>query len=95
MYTYRHKPLFPGDSTGFTADDSRLVAPGAWGAYNLRVRSNCQTTTAHQMDTKNLKILTFNVRTLRTEEGLVDLENGLLDIKWDVMGLSEGMERRL
>lgn len=38
---------------------------------------------------KNLYILTFNVRTLRTDAHLIQLENALEKIKWHILGISE------
>ena len=52
----------------------------AEGAKNLWVR------TGHQW---NLTIGTYNVRSLRTDDRLTELETELDNMKWDVMGLCE------
>ncbi|XP_050561583.1 uncharacterized protein LOC126912619 [Spodoptera frugiperda] len=88
--TTNNWPQVPGVSSSDDADDSRLNHSGARGAYNPRVRTpNCRTTLANQMDSDKLKILTFNVRTLGTEERLIELEHALSHIKWDIIGLAE------
>ncbi|KAK4873278.1 hypothetical protein RN001_015307 [Aquatica leii] len=42
-----------------------------------------------QGSTKRLFIATYNIRTLRTEEHLEELERKLQHIKWDIIGVSE------
>jgi len=56
------------------------VRKGAGGAKNLWVR------TGHQW---NLNVGTYNVRTLLGEDRLIELEQELEEVKWDVIGLSE------
>lgn len=41
-------------------------------------------------DTENmLNIITHNVMILKSDERLLELDNTLTDIKWDIIGLSE------
>ncbi|KAI5636907.1 craniofacial development protein 2-like [Phthorimaea operculella] len=85
------RPQVPGGpscSDGLRGDS---ISTGARGAKNLRVRStNRATTTANdKTDFGLLNILTYNVRTLMQEERLIELENALAEIKWDIIGLSE------
>ncbi|CAG9134977.1 unnamed protein product [Plutella xylostella] len=52
----------------------------AWGAKNPRATNGC-----HQ----RLQLATYNARTLREDEKMVELEVELSKIKWDILGLSE------
>lgn len=81
----------PGDSSSCAGVDARGRSPGVRRAKNLRVRSpNRQTTTANSIkDSDKLNILTYNVRTLLKDERLIELENALKDISWDILGLLE------
>lgn len=45
--------------------------------------------TTEAYEGKEIYIATYNTRTLRTEEHMVELENALTKIKWDILGLSE------
>ncbi|GBP15862.1 Craniofacial development protein 2 [Eumeta japonica] len=38
---------------------------------------------------KKLYIATFNTKTLRTPEALLELEKALMDLKWDILSISE------
>ncbi|XP_071646707.1 craniofacial development protein 2-like [Temnothorax longispinosus] len=43
----------------------------------------------HKRTKKTLYIASYNIRTMRLEEHLINLENKLENIKWDVLGISE------
>ncbi|XP_047989820.1 uncharacterized protein LOC125229086 [Leguminivora glycinivorella] len=75
-------------------DDSPLQprVPGKRGAKNPRAEispKNNITTQARKTDSEMLNVLTYNVRTLKNEERLIELEHALKEVKWDVVGLSE------
>jgi hypothetical protein len=78
--------------------DSSRCNTGAEGAKNLWVGHGChlQKTTSMKKDLrnfKNLKVATYNVRTLKSDDRLCDLEQELEKIKWDIVGLSEVRRR--
>jgi endonuclease/exonuclease/phosphatase family metal-dependent hydrolase len=85
-------PLVPGGS-GDPADDGKRKSSRTRGAKNLRAlrQSSRQKTSANVKKDSDYKlnILTYNIRTLRTEERLIELENSLKNINWDILGLSE------
>ncbi|PZC87102.1 hypothetical protein B5X24_HaOG201338 [Helicoverpa armigera] len=85
------RPQVPGGPSGRAASDGSQPGAGTRGVYNLRARSIPRQTTAANvsLDTENLNVLTYNVRTLLKDERLVELENSLKDIRWDIIGLSE------
>ena len=89
--TTRICPQVPGDFRYCAGVDGRRTITGIKGEMNLRARSiNRQTTSAKVLrDSDILNVLTYNVRTLMTEERLIELENALRDIKWDIIGLAE------
>ncbi|CAH2091369.1 unnamed protein product [Euphydryas editha] len=52
--------------------------------------SNIPTSTQKNKNNINkIQIATINARTLRTEERLIELEEALKDIRWDILGLCE------
>ncbi|KAI5651324.1 craniofacial development protein 2-like [Phthorimaea operculella] len=85
------RPLVPGDSSGARLDGMPTPAGVNRGAKNPRAASlNRQTNMARKLDSDHkLNILTYNVRTLSSEERLIELENALENINWDIVGLSE------
>ncbi|PZC76173.1 hypothetical protein B5X24_HaOG204917 [Helicoverpa armigera] len=85
------RPQVPGGPSGRAASDGSQPGAGTRGVYNLRARSIPRQTTAANvlLDTDKLNVLTYNVRTLLNDERLVELENSLKDIRWDIVGLSE------
>lgn len=88
----RQRPQVPGgDPYGCAGVDGCHASPGVIrGAKNLRVGASRQTTQARKKDTESLlNIITYNVRTLKSDERLLELDNALADIKWDIVGLSE------
>lgn len=42
-----------------------------------------------QLENPNIYIATFDTRSLRTPEKLIELETALESIKWDILGTSE------
>lgn len=85
----------PSDSSGcgggrhgrYTSPENRVVK-------NLRVRFYRETTLASNInESKIFNVLTYNVRTLVSDEGLIDLENALKGLKWDIVVLAKA--RRL
>ncbi|KAI5640839.1 craniofacial development protein 2-like [Phthorimaea operculella] len=63
---------------------------GTRGAKNLRAATSSQTTQATvKTDSDLLNVLTYNVRTLISDERLLELEEALKYINWDIVGLSE------
>ncbi|PZC78256.1 hypothetical protein B5X24_HaOG202328 [Helicoverpa armigera] len=90
-YTPTVRPQVPGGPSGRAVSDGSQPGAGTRGVYNLRAGSiPRQTTPANvSLDTESLNVLTYNVRTLLKNERLVELENSLKDIRWDIIGLSE------
>jgi endonuclease/exonuclease/phosphatase family metal-dependent hydrolase len=68
-------PRYPGYGSG-------QGTSGVRGAKNLRRRSGYH----HR---RPLALATYNTRTLRTDEKIAELEEGLSKLRWDVIGLSE------
>lgn len=58
---------------------SGLGYGGVEGAKNLRATNGCHKPT----------LATYNGRSLRLDEGLVELEEELKNVRWHVLGLSE------
>lgn len=61
-----------------------------WPLESPDENDNHQTTIASYVtDSDTLNILTYNIRMLMKDERLIELENALKDINWDIKGLSE------
>ncbi|XP_072043116.1 craniofacial development protein 2-like [Amphiura filiformis] len=74
------RPSVPS-SSGQSKVGNGLTGEGAEGAKNLwKKNKSCQ---------QKLNICTYNTRTLVGEDKLIDLENELEHINWDIVGLSE------
>ncbi|XP_045447808.1 uncharacterized protein LOC123656144 [Melitaea cinxia] len=60
------------------------ASPGYGGAgdHNLRQKSG------HHTQRRHLALVTYNTRTLRTDAKLVELEEALSRLNWDIIGLS-------
>ncbi|XP_030845665.1 uncharacterized protein LOC115925828 [Strongylocentrotus purpuratus] len=81
--TNKQRPPVP--SSSFVPDQGGgPIKQGAGGAKNPWVR------TGHQW---KLNIATYNVRSLLQEERLLELEEELQGIKWDIVGLGEVRRR--
>nr|XP_049696607.1 uncharacterized protein LOC126054557 [Helicoverpa armigera] len=91
IYTPTVRPQVPGGPSDRAVSDGSQPGAGTRGVYNLRARSIPRQTTAANvlLDTDKLDVLTYNVRTLLKDERLVELENSLKEIRWDIVGLSE------
>lgn len=81
MTQTKHRPSVPGGSL-IPDYGSGQIRSRAEGAKNPRVGPRYQRR-------KTLHIATYNVRTLSTESKLLELEEELDHIKWDILGLSE------
>ncbi|XP_073957112.1 uncharacterized protein [Choristoneura fumiferana] len=79
--TNKPRPLVPGSSF-IPGLGSGPGNGGARGAKNLRV-------TPRYHPHRTLALATHNIRTLRTDEKLIELEEELSSLRWDIMGLSE------
>lgn len=79
--TNKNWPPVPG-SSAIPGYGSGQGNGGAGGAKNLRQRSGY-----HKK--RRLDLATYNVRTLRTDEKIVELEEELSRLRWDIVGLSE------
>jgi hypothetical protein len=79
--TTNTRPQVPGGTGGFADGDGRRRGAGTRGAKNLRAAETPRQTT--------LALATYNARTLRTEEKLLELEEELNRIRWSIVGLSE------
>ncbi|XP_045496012.1 uncharacterized protein LOC123694588 [Colias croceus] len=75
------RPLVPG-SSAIPGYGSGHGNGGARGAKNHRKRSGYHSR-------RPLALVTYNARTLRTDEKIVELEEELSKLRWDVIGLSE------
>ncbi|XP_038206257.1 uncharacterized protein LOC119828225 [Zerene cesonia] len=75
------RPLVPGSpaSPGYGSSHGN---GGAGGAKNHRMRSGYHSR-------RPLALVTYNARTLRTDEKIIELEVELSKLRWDVIGLSE------
>lgn len=75
------RPSVPGSSVvpGYGSNQTRSQAEGA---KNHRVRPGYH---GH----RTLHIATYNAKTLSTQQKLIELEEELKHIKWDILGLSE------
>ncbi|KAI8424551.1 hypothetical protein MSG28_003008 [Choristoneura fumiferana] len=73
------KPLYPGLGSGQVTEEQgvREESPGD---------SSLTIPTGHCL-------ATHNIRTLRTDEKIIELEEELSSLRWDIMGLSESDER--
>eukprot|EP00057_Strongylocentrotus_purpuratus_P034681 XP_796173.4 PREDICTED: ribosome production factor 2 homolog [Strongylocentrotus purpuratus] len=81
-----NKQRHPVPSSSFVPDQGGSpIKQGAGGAKNPWVR------TGHQW---KLNIATYNVRSLLQEERLMELEEELQGLKWDIVGLGEVRRRR-
>ncbi|XP_072397221.1 uncharacterized protein [Diabrotica undecimpunctata] len=79
------RPSVPGDST--TSDQgSGRKKDGVEGAKNPRVKLGY-----HRR--QPMHIASYNVKTMSSESKLLEMEEELKSIKWDVMGLSEVRRR--
>ena len=76
----RKQPLVPG-SPAIPGSGSGHGNGGARGVKNLRQRFRCQP--------RRLDLATFNARTLRTDEKVIELEEVLSKLRWSIIGLSE------
>lgn len=79
--TTMQRPSVPG-SLGVTGYGSDQVRQQAEGAKNHRVRPGYQ-------GKRTLQIATYNIRTLLSEHKVLELEEELNHIKWDILGMSE------
>ncbi|XP_075990191.1 uncharacterized protein LOC142985833 [Anticarsia gemmatalis] len=77
----KDRPLVPG-GPAIPDYGSGNGNGGARGAKNPRQRSGYH-------NRRQLALATYNTRTLRTDEKLVELEEELSRIRWDIVGLSE------
>ena len=80
-HTQKYWPSVPG-SPAIPGYGSGLGNGGAEGAKNHRCRPGYH-------NKRKLDLATFNTRTLRTDEKVVELEEGLSRLRWDIVGLSE------
>ena len=79
--TTKARPLVPGLHVDpVTAATGIISVKG--GAKNLQAPTSCP-------PKQTLFIGTFNVRTLSTEDRILELEEALKQLKWDILGLSE------
>lgn len=78
--TNKNRPLVPGGSAipGYGSGHGN---GGAGGAKNPRKKSGYQQ--------QRLDLVTHNVRTLRTDEKITELEEELSRLRWSIVGLSE------
>jgi exonuclease III len=76
-----NRPLVPG-SPAIPGYGGGHGNGGAGGAKNLR-----QMPAHHQQ--RRLALATFNTRTLRTDQKILELEEELGRLRWDIVGLSE------
>ncbi|CAH2227432.1 jg22694 [Pararge aegeria aegeria] len=67
-------PAIPGSGSGYGNG-------GARGVKNLRQRFRCQP--------RRLDLATYNARTLRTDGKVIELEEVVSKLRWDIIGLSE------
>nr|XP_037868983.1 craniofacial development protein 2-like [Bombyx mori] len=79
----RTRPLVPG-GPAIPGYGSGHGNGGARGAKNPRQRSGY-----HPPSQRQLALVTYNVRTLRLDEKLIELEEEMNKLRWDVIGLSE------
>lgn len=81
----------PGESRCQNSVDGHCYDTGVRDVMNLCARSIIrQTITAKTFtDFDILNVLTHNVRTLMKQERLIELENALKYISWDIIGLAE------
>ncbi|CAG4945202.1 unnamed protein product [Parnassius apollo] len=78
-YTNRRPPVPGGPAIpGYGGDHGN---GGAGGAKNLRWRFGCHL--------RRLDLATFNARTLRTDEKILELEEEIDKLRWSIIGLSE------
>ncbi|XP_052742326.1 craniofacial development protein 2-like [Bicyclus anynana] len=74
------QPLVPG-SPAIPGSGSGYGNGGARGVKNLRQRFRCQP--------RRLDLATYNARTLRSDEKVIELEEVMSKLHWDIIGLSE------
>nr|XP_026499445.1 uncharacterized protein LOC113403192 [Vanessa tameamea] len=77
----RYQPLVPG-GPAIPGNGSGHGNGRAGGAKNPRQRSGYH-------NRRRLALATYNTRTLRTDEKIVELEQVLSKMHWDIIGLSE------
>jgi exonuclease III len=73
-------PSVPSSSGTTSINGSRRTGKGAEGAKNLWVRTGCHW---------NIKIGTFNARSLSSDDRFTEFENELERIKFEIIGISE------
>ena len=73
------RPSVPS-SSGVHVYGSGSVNKGAEGAKNLWVRTGCHW---------DLNICTYNARSLSSDDRMIELEEEISRIKWNIIGLSE------
>lgn len=56
---------------------------------NIQSNKKCYSTTKNHAKKRQLYLETFNARTLLSKDRLVELDEALTEIKWDVIGLAE------
>ena len=79
MTDYIQRPPVPS-SSGFPIQGSGNDDAGAEGAKNRWVRTGCHW---------QLKICTYNARSLSSDERVTEFEDEIAKIKFDIIGISE------
>lgn len=80
-------PQVGSSFNGNSHTPARVCLEDSGGGKKSLIKPNTKTTT------KRLNIITYNTRTLLSEENMTELESEIQKIKWDVIGLSEVRRR--